>query len=129
MAVMATDDVPADLFSAVVEALEAARDEFDQLTDPDFDVAGAMLPESVEKMAREHTALLAVMKRLAEGSAEKRAKLATMYRQELDNAFPDPIELGRVPVSDEVMRQMADALELVRRRACVDGHVRDALAA
>lgn len=50
-------------------------------------------------------------------------------RQELDNAFPDPIELGRVPVNDEVMRQMADALELVRRRACVDGHVRDALAA
>jgi hypothetical protein len=126
---MATDDVPADLFSAVVEALEAARDEFDQLTDPDFDVTGAMLPESVEKMAREHAALLAVMKRLAEGSAEKRAKLATMYRQEFDNAFPDPIELGRVPVSHEVMRQMADALELVRRRACLDGHVRDALAA
>jgi hypothetical protein len=113
----------------VVEALEAARDELDQLTDPDFDVAAMMLPESVEKMAREHMALRRLMARLVEAAPHKRDRLVAMYREEYEQADPDPVELGRVPVSDEVTRQMADALELVRRRACVDGHVRDALAA
>lgn len=120
--------VPADLFAAVVEALEAAEGEFDALTDPEFDVADSMVPERWQKMADEHVAMSAVMKRIAYGSTEKRERLKAMFVEEMAKYNGEPLGgVGRIPVSDEIRRQVADALELVRRRGLVDGHVRDAL--
>lgn len=119
--------VPADLFAAVVEALEAAEGEFDALTDPEFDVADAMVPASWQKMANEHAAMSAVLKRISYGSTEKRERLGAMFVEEMAKAHGELTGMGGIPVDGDIRRQVADALELVRRRGLVDGNVRDAL--
>jgi hypothetical protein len=118
-------DFPSDVFTAVVEALEAAGQEFESLAEPE--VTDAMVPDSWLKTAKEHAALVAVIKRISYGSPEKRARLAAMYAEELAKVTPAPPDLGSVPVDRGVVAQVNDALELVRRRALVDGHVRDVL--
>jgi hypothetical protein len=89
-------DFPSDVFTAVVEALEAAGQEFESLAEPE--VTDAMVPDSWLKTAKEHAALVAVIKRISYGSPEKRARLAAMYAEELAKVTPAPPDLGSVPV-------------------------------
>lgn len=117
--------VPADLFVAVVEALEAAEGEFDALNE--IDVDELMVPASWQKMANEHAAMSAVLKRISYGSTEKRERLGAMFVEEMAKAHGELTGMGGIPVDGDIRRQVADALELVRRRRLVDGNVRDAL--
>jgi hypothetical protein len=83
------------------------------------------------RYGRHFEALLATLARVCEGY-EKQGKLAVakriraIYAEELPKANAD-YDMPAAPVMAEVIEQVADALERVRRAKCVDGDVRDAL--
>lgn len=121
--------VPADLFAAVVEALEAANDELVTLSDGDECFQDAVMPEAVVATYQEHAAMVDVIRRIARAAPpERKRRLGLMCRTALaEHGGWQDMPSIRIPVMAEVLAQSADALELVRRRGLVDGHVRDAL--
>jgi hypothetical protein len=121
-----------DLFAAVVGALESAGDELDELKNG----IGSQMrpwypPDDLQALLDQREALLATLARVCEGY-EKQGKLAVakriraIYAEELPRANAD-YDMPAAPVMAEVIEQVADALERVRRAKCVDGDVRDAL--
>jgi hypothetical protein len=121
-----------DLFAATVEALEAAADEFENLTKGVGSEGWPWpVPDDLQALLDQREALLATLARVCEGY-EKQGKLAVakriraIYAEELPKANAD-YDMPAAPVMAEVIEQVADALERVRRAKCVDGDVRDAL--
>jgi hypothetical protein len=123
MRLMAIDP---DLFAATVEALEAAHGELETLSE-----GGGLVPDDLQALLDQREALLATLARVCQGFEGKGQKatadrIRAVYAEELPKASAE-YRVPFAPVMAEVMEQVDDALERVRRAKCVDGDVRDAL--
>lgn len=122
-----------DVLAIVVDALDAAATELEEIGDGGEAFQDAIMPDAIVATYREHMAMQDVIRRIARAAPpDRKRRLGEMCRSALNVAeraawldLP-PIT---IPVMAEVRSQVDDALELVRRRALVDGDVRDALRA
>jgi hypothetical protein len=118
-----------DLFAATVEALEAAHGELETIKAGDED--WWPVPDDLQLFLDQREALLATLTRVCQGFEGKGQKatadrIRAVYAEELPKASAE-YRMPSAPVMAEVIEQVADALERVRRAKCVDGDVRDAL--
>lgn len=107
-----------DLLAETVAALDAAYTELVQLDEGDLPV-----PDKVDRLLREHAAMKATLARLP---ASLRDRAVGVYREEMEHARPEMVELS-VPVLDEVKRRLGEMFETLRRSRLVDGELYRAL--
>lgn len=96
-----------DLFALMLEALAVAHTELVQLGE-----TGIPVPDSIEQLGREHGAMKATLARLP---ASLRQRAVAVYREEFERVRSSSVELS-VPVLAEVLAQLDEVVEVVRRR-------------
>lgn len=113
-----------DLFAEVFDALDAAANELEQLSDPDSEWP---LPADVEKLLHERDALAATLKTIPAGAV--RDELIATYRREMkEREGKMRSERGSpAAVTEDVTRQLAAVFEVVRRRRIVESELHAAL--
>lgn len=104
---MAPVDDALELFAFVLDGLDATAGELLALGE-----SGLPVPDSIDRMAREHAAMKATLARLP---ASLREQTVAVYREEFGRAEWPAIELA-VPLLDEPRTRIEEALEVVRRR-------------
>jgi hypothetical protein len=125
-----THGIDADLFAAVVCALEAAHGEFETLADPPAEAWP--IPDDLQRILNEHAAMKATLKTMRQGFEGKGKQaaaqaMAAIYAKALAEGTGTEYRMPAAPLLDEVTAHVADALELVRRAGHLDGDVRAAL--
>lgn len=120
-----------DVLAIVVDALDAAGQELEEIDDGDEGFQEAIMPEAIVRIYREHMAMQDVIRRIARAAPpDRKRRLGEMCRSAsnvAERAAWLDLPSITIPVMAEVRTQVNDALELVRRRALVDSDVRDAL--
>jgi len=120
-----------DVLAIVVDALEAAANELEDLSYGHEGMREAILPDSVAVTYPPSTRPWPwVIRRIARAAPPgRKRRLGAMCRQAFTESWEAAYDVPeiRIPVMAEVLTQTEDALELVRRRSLVDGDVRDAL--
>lgn len=107
-----------ELFVEVAEALDAAHVELSTLNE-----TGLPVPDAIEQLVHEHAAMKGTLARLP---AELRERAKAMYREEWNRGRPDPPSLP-VPVLREVLAQLEEVEETLRRRRLVEPGLDEAM--
>lgn len=118
-----TDD-RLDLVVLLVELLDEAQTELAQLAEMPMP-----LGDDVLKQLEAHDAMKATLRRLIEGSADPqkvRADAEAIYRVEMARATRTD-DGPKCPVREELLKELAELGELLRRRAIGDRQLGDAL--
>lgn len=117
--------IPADLFVACCEALEAAEGELDQLTETDMPASDAL----TDALRRQETAEAVLRRILRAAPPERKRRLGQMCRQERErhHAYHAEAMIGPASVMPEIRGELAQTRETIRRRAASDPAVADAL--
>lgn len=107
------------LIVELVEVLDAAEAELVQLEATEMPVSDRLLGqlEDGDAMKRMLTRLIDE----SANSAKMRERAQALYREERVKACRTDSTDARVPVTPDVLRQLAEAREIIRRRALVDG--------
>lgn len=120
---VAADDL-IDLVVLALEALDRAHSELESLSETEMPT-----PDFIEGQLLERDGACAVLRRILRAAPpDRKRRLAAMIREEMaaqSGAYGR--EMGRVPVMPEVLRDLADVQETIRRRRLSHRGLDDAL--
>lgn len=118
-----SDDL-VDVLVLALEALDRAHSELEMLAETDVPT-----PDVIERRLREHAGACAVLRRVLRAAPpERRRRLAAMIREEMAAHEADYAgDMGKVPVLPEVLTELADVQQAIRRRRLSDRALDDLL--
>lgn len=132
---MNSDTVPAALFVLVCEALETAQAELETLDGTDAEAFP--VPDALQALLEQRAAAVAVLGRLRKADPRKLARLTAeqwnahltaAWDEERAKADADYVMPG-APVDKDVLQQLDEAHEVVRRSSLSDRGLADTLRA
>jgi hypothetical protein len=126
--VTSADDL-ADALRLAAGALGVAAQELELLDATESDAWP--IPDDVQKVCDEHAAmratLIEVRAWLKDGRRASETDLLMLYHGKRESTSGTKVDPPRVPVLDEVLKEVSDAVEALRRLRALSGAVRDVL--